>query len=158
MKQIIILLIFFATTLQAQPELWHYFWAPNYWGTSPPSIPQGLLATGYIGSINVSWTLNTDAGFRAHRYILYYNTIDDSSTSSALDSVFYPTAQISHTGLVGGNVYFYWLKVARADGYRSYFSAGVNATSDGNNNLAFKFGVSEDLKFLGATSIKLRFK
>jgi len=33
----------------------------------------------------------------------------------------------------------------------------VNATTD-IEYLAFKFGVSEDLKFLGATSIKLRFK
>jgi len=149
MKQIIFLLIIFATTLQAQNTIdWYIHWAPD---VTAPSAPTSPSATGGNRQIVIAWTDPTDLDS-----IRIYDSADDI-TFTYLNRVAAGVETYTNTGLSDGQTVYYKLKAVDKFDNLSAYTSSVNATTD-IEYLAFKFGVSEDLKFLGATSIKLRFK
>lgn len=153
MKQIIIIILLFATNIFAQNTIdWYIHWAPD---VTAPSAPTSPSATGGNRQIVVAWTDPTNSDLDSIRI---YDSADDI-TFTYLNRVAAGVETYTNTGLTDGQTVYYKLKAVDKFDNLSAYTSSVNATTDANvEYLAFKFGVSEDLKFLGATSIKLRFK
>jgi hypothetical protein len=76
--------------------------------TVTPSAPAGLTATAGNQQILLKWNKNTQ--FDIQKYFVYRNTSNNPSTAVLIDSVNHPDTVYTNTGLINGNIYYYWVK------------------------------------------------
>jgi|GEM_PF-381614 len=106
----------------------------------PPAIPMGLTGNGLNEQIELTWLANT-APDLAH-YTLYRNTVNDSTSATALATITAPETTYTDTSVTNETTYYYWLTAVDSSGYESAQSTGVQATPQDTQPTATPTGLT----------------
>jgi hypothetical protein len=100
------------------PDLWYYVKesvtpTPNAIvglpaDTVTPSAPINLTAIAGNQQIQLKWSKNIQ--FDIQKYFVYRFTSNTPSSAVLIDSVNHPDTMYTNTGLINGNIYYYWVK------------------------------------------------
>jgi Fibronectin type III domain len=120
-----LLAIFLITTLLACPNNAPITPEPSGpTDTTPPGIPQNLIAEAGDAQIKFSWTANTESDLKG--YTLYYGTNASQITTPVV--VLKPNTSLTLTSLTNDAIYYYQLVAEDTSGNKSGRTITKNAT------------------------------
>ncbi len=84
-----------------------------------PADPTGLSATENNGSVDLSWTANSEANIAGY---LIYRSKNQSGIKDILNQDLVTGTTYNDTTIIPGETYYYWIRAYNNDGYSSDFS------------------------------------
>ena len=95
---------------------------------SAPKEIASLNATARYIANEISWTY-TDDPFDSQFVEIWASNVNDRSTAFLVGKIDVPLTFFNHTGLVGGDTWFYWVKTSDGNGnYSSWYPNSNNTT------------------------------
>jgi fibronectin type 3 domain-containing protein len=94
---------------------------------APPSIPTGLVASGYGEYINLSWDVNIETDVTAYK--VYCGTFPGGPYPNDLTPVPITSTEYTHSAIYGGGTYYYVIKAVDSGNLLSENSIEAGATA-----------------------------